>query len=120
MAATSDLVAAARDHAGDSLRVVATYEGDDIEFHYLRDDVAADYSDAEFDRIREHVFLEGIQEPHLEELFGGRDLLCQSFVFEDIVAFYYNEDDTTGRFVSADRGAFDELDAFVADCLSPE
>jgi len=120
MAATSDLVAAARDHVGDSLRVVATYEGDDLEFHYLRDDVAADYSDAEFDKIREHVFLEGIQEPHVEDLFDCRDLQCQSFVFEDFVAFHYNEDDARGRFVSADRDAFDELDEFVAGCFSTE
>lgn len=117
MPSDSTLVRDVRDHAGESLRVVAKYDGDDVDFHYLRDDVADEYTLEEIDDVREYILLEGIAEPHLESLFHGRELRCRTFAFEDIHVFHFSIDDARGLFVAVDTGGVDDFEAFVNDCL---
>lgn len=118
MASDSELVTDAREHVGESLRVVATYDEHDVEFRYLRDDVAEAYTADDIDAIREHVLLEGLQEPHLESLFNDRDLRCQMLAFEDALGFHFNSDTTSGHFVAVDSTGLDDLNAFITDCTA--
>lgn len=118
MASTSEFVEDVRDHVGESLRAISTYRGDDVEFHYIRDDMVKEYTPEEIDEIREHILLEGMQEPLIESLFNGRPLHCQMFAVGEAFAFHFNIDDTSGHFVTVDADGLDDLNAFITDCTA--
>jgi hypothetical protein len=109
------LVETLREHAGESLRVVAEYDRDGYEIHYVREDVGARL-EARADDIHRDLVLEGISREHLEDLFGAGDLHCTMHRFEDVTAFHFADHEHEGLFVSVDSTADLPLATFADTC----
>lgn len=107
-----------RDIVGDGLRVVATYEAEDYEIHYIRDDLRDDVGSVDVDRIHRELIMEGISREYFEELFDAGDLECMALSFKEALAIHFAGPDHTGLYVAIDPGAVDPLPALSSRCES--
>lgn len=107
-----------RELVGDALRVVATYEQDEYEIHYVREDVEDLVSAKDIERIHREMVLEGFSREYLEDLFGAGDLECTVFGFRETVAMHFAGPDHRGLYVAVDPGTFDPFPAFRKRCES--
>lgn len=112
------LVADLRDIVGDGLRVVATYEAETYEIHYVREDLQSDVGQRDADRIHRELIMEGISREYFEELFGAGDLECMALAFEEALAIHFAGPDHTGLYVAVDPDAVDPLPAISSRCES--
>ncbi|GGL34636.1 hypothetical protein GCM10009037_17820 [Halarchaeum grantii] len=104
-----------RDRLGDSLRSVVGYTRNDYTVHYLRDDVAADYDDAEIARGVEEMRFESLEAEYVNDLFAERhgELRCNVTFFEDAVELNFPLSETEGLAVAVDADHFARQDSFV-------
>jgi hypothetical protein len=117
MAGGDALVRELHELAGDSLRVVATYDRQGYEIRHARDDVDARLGDIAAD-VHQDLVLEGLSREHLEELFDAGDLRCSMHRFETVTAFHFAEAEYRGLFVSIDSDADVPLASFTDTCWS--
>lgn len=97
------------------LRVVATYDREGYEPHYVREDAEANL-EANADRVHRDLVLQGVGREHLEDLFDAGGLRCSMHGFEDLTAFHFVGEGYTGLFVSVDADADLPLATFVERC----
>ncbi|MFB6138963.1 MAG: hypothetical protein ABEJ26_00850 [Halosimplex sp.] len=109
------LTDALRELAGDSLRVVATYDRDGYDPVYVRSD-AEDRVRSRGDRVHDELVLQGIGRGHLEDLFDAGDLQCSVHRFDDVTAFHFAAGEFSGLFVSVDSDADLPLATFAETC----
>jgi len=98
-----ELVAEMEAELGDALRPVATYESQSYEMHYFREDVEADYTEAELARLYEPVEIEGMGYEHFQKHFHTGNLECAIYGFEPALMVHFPWDPFAGLFVSIDR-----------------
>ena len=115
MTGGDELVAELQHHAGDALRVVAEYDREGYELHYVREGVGGRLDDRAED-IHQNLVLEGISREHLEDLFGAGDLHCSMHRFDDMTAFHFAEEEYTGLFVSVESDVDLPLASFADTC----
>ncbi len=115
MSGGGELVAELQQQAGDALRVVAEYDREGYDVHYVREDVGARL-DERADPIHRNLVLEGISREHLEDLFGAGDLHCSMHRFDDMTAFHFAEEEYTGLFVSVESDVDLPLASFADTC----
>lgn len=106
----------ARAEVGDALRAVARYAEREYEFLFLRDDVEAQYSAAERERVMDDLVISGIGASYVEELFHAGRIQCIAYGFERAVMVQFVEANYEGVFVSFDRAAAIDIDAFIDRC----
>lgn len=111
MPSIDEVYRTAEDCFGDSLRVAASYDDEEMDFSYLRNDVSEQYTD-EPNHLRELFLFEGMHEPYLETQFQ-RTLRCRLFVLEDAVAIHFRNADDSGQFLAIDIDGIDGLEAFL-------
>lgn len=106
--------------ANGSLRSIVAYERGKFDVVYLRDDVAAQYSEDEFADAIDGSRLDSLYAPNYEESFGDDhgDLVCLVQVFENVVEVNVALDDGVGVAVALDGDATDDLQALVSDVRS--
>lgn len=107
-----------RDIVGDGLRVVATYEAEEYEIHYVRDDLRDDVGSLDVDRIHRELIMEGISREYLEELFDAGDLGYLALSFEQALALHFAGPGHTGLYVAIEPDAVDPLPALHGCCES--
>jgi len=109
------LVEALRELAGDSLRVVASYDRDGYEPMYVREGTR-DRVQARAERVHDELVLQGLGRAHLEDLFGAGDLQCSIHRFDELTAFHFAAAEFTGLFVSVDSDVDLPLATFAETC----
>lgn len=114
--ATPEVVEAARAEVGDALRSVARYAEREYEFLFLRDDIEAQYSAAEIERVMDDLVISGIGASYVEQLFHAGRIQCIAHGFEQAVVVQFVEGPYEGVFVSFDRGSAVDFDAFIDRC----
>lgn len=112
----AELLDVARDHVGDSLRAVATYQERLYEFHHLRGDIDDSYSAQEIERVFDNLVLSGLTTDYLEEIFHAGRIECTMYGFEAAAMFHFVTGEASGVFLTFDRDIEVNLDAFVSDC----
>lgn len=116
MSSAPELVSALKDEVGDNLRSVSTYREDDFELHYMREDVASIYSEAEMDRVFDDLVLQGLGRDVLEEMFHAGEFECSMYGFEEAAMFHFVENGYSGLFVTFNRKTDFNLDSLIATC----
>lgn len=109
-----DLVADLHAEVGDALRSVATYDEGGYEFHHLRADVEAAYSEADIQAVYEDLVIQGISREYMEDLFHAGGLRCSIYGFDDAAMFHFIGEGYTGLFVSMDADVELNLDAIIS------
>lgn len=95
---------------GDALRGVGEFQEDDYQLLYMRDDVSAQYSTEELDRIWRDMILESLRRQPLEGQFvAGGDYLFSAIGFEESVVFLVSHARGEGLVFSMDWGYFPRL-----------
>jgi hypothetical protein len=117
MVGENALVRELQELAGDSLRVVATYDRKGYDVRYAREDVESRLGNIAED-VHQDLVLEGLSRVHLEELFDAGDLRCSMHRFEEVTAFHFPEAEYQGLFVSIDSQADVPLASFTDTCWS--
>lgn len=90
--------------AGECLRIVLTYEGDEYETTYVRDDVENAYSPEEFDEKLKQLVVDGLSDPPTQEQFrqfGDTEVIIRRF--EKAIVLHYPLDEFTGAALTFDR-----------------
>jgi hypothetical protein len=111
----SATVEALKTHAGESLRVVATYDEDGYDALYVRDGMESRLA-THADDVHEELVLQGLGHGHLEDLFGAGELSCSMHRFEDLIAFHFVSGEFSGLFVSLDADTDVPLATFADLC----
>jgi len=109
------LIDALRELAGDSLRLVATYDEDGYEAVYATGE-AAERVETLGDRVHEELVLQDLGRGHLEDLFAAGDLECSMHRFEDLTAFHFATGEFSGLFVSVNSKEDLPLETFSETC----
>ncbi len=110
---------AVADRFGEALRSVAWYDGDAFDFQFLRDDVAVQYDERDYDRVFRTLRLEALDRPNLDSLYAHGDLRCTCRVFAGATVLHVATSETTGVLVSVDAGTIADLRA-VTGVLTDE
>jgi hypothetical protein len=111
----SATVDALKAHAGEALRVVATYDEAGYDALYVRDGLEQRMT-AQADAVHDELVLQGLGRGHLEDLFGAGELECSMHRFEELTAFHFAAGEFTGLFVSIDADADVPLATFAETC----
>lgn len=91
------------DQFGRDLRVVATYEDEDYELHFMRDDVREDYSEPEIAKVFDQIAIEGMGYQHFQKLFHVGELRCAMYGFEGATIFHFPTDTFDGLVVAIEQ-----------------
>lgn len=113
---TPELIDDLQDRVDSDLRVIATHDEGQYDFHYQRDDISEKYTPDEFDRIFKDLVLEGMYREHFENLFHVGQMECGVWGFEEAYIFYFPGPEYTGLVVSVDRDGPLDIDALVETC----
>lgn len=111
------LVDELQDLAGDSLRVVASYDRNGYDVRYVRADIEPRL-DAHAEDVHRDLVLEGLSREHLENLFEAGELRCSMHRFGKMTAFHFPEVEHQGLFVSIDSDADVPMASFTDTCWS--
>lgn len=114
----SELVETLHEVAGDAVRSVCTYDEENYDLLFMRENVDAIYSTEEIEEIFDDLRLEGWGRERLEGLFNAGGLECSIYGFEDAMMFHFVENGFEGAFVTYDRGADVDVEAFLEACES--
>lgn len=106
-----------REKTGGNLRSIITYEMDDREFTYLRDDIADQYSTDELEKAVDDSRMESLSAPMYQDIYSEEhgDLSCLVKCFENVVEMNFVLDDGVGAVVALDIGALDGSYGLVSE-----
>lgn len=96
------LVKQLRERHGDGLRVVATYNEEGYDIHYIDENATDAYTTADFENIHDDVVLQDIEQPFQESLFHELgEIRGKLRLFEDglVAHFWPTGDMSDGAFV---------------------
>lgn len=114
---TREIVDYLREAVGDGLRAVDYYGRDGHETLYIRDDVAALYSDEDFDRLRRQRILDTYSARHSRSIYELGDFHYSVQQFEDALLLQFPITRDSGVVVSLDAGVSIEIPGFGYACL---
>lgn len=99
------------------LRSIIRYDDDTVDVEYVRDDVAAQYSDDELERAIDESRLESLHVPLYEHAFSKNhgDLQCMITCFENVIEMNFAIDDGVGAAVAIDAEAMDDAHGVVSE-----
>lgn len=102
---------------GDDLRSIITYQESAHEVVYLRDDVATQYSEDDFEKSIKDTRFDSLTKPLYEETFSEEhgELTCLVQAFENAVEMNFVLADGEGVAVGMDATALLETNGLVAD-----
>ena len=118
---TDALVSDLRREVGDALRAVGTYDGEAYEVLSLRDDLATELDDDDFDAIRQGAVFDTLERDYYERLFstvGAFEATVRQF--ERAVVVEVPTGDHGGVLVSLDRDHDGSTRAVVDCCRAHE
>jgi hypothetical protein len=107
-----------RDRADEFVRSVGYYTADDYELVYMREDVAAQYSEEELQAVVDDLRLEGLAAPRQENLYVLGKLNCTVRCFNRGVVMHFPHDRTSGTVAIMEYDAATRLHGFIAGCLN--
>lgn len=118
---TSPNVDALLDHldhrAGDGLRTVVTYDGEDSTIHYVRDDLDEDAVRATVDETHGNIGRNRSSSDYLDRQLGPRRASVQ-LRDRGVVYHLTPEGERRGALVTFDPDVARRLDLFARECLS--
>ena len=117
-AKTYKLSAYLRERADEFVRTVGYYTEDSHEVLYIRDDVAAQYTDEELQAVIDDLRLEGLSTPRQESLYVLGNLNCTVRCFNKGVVMHFPHDQTSGTVAIMEYDAATQLHSFIAGCLN--
>lgn len=99
-----------------NIRSIIAYGEDEHEVYYIRDDVAGQYDEAEFENSIEDTRLDSLSRPIYESTFSEEhgDLTCLVQAFENAVEMNFIIGDGRGVAVGLDAEALEETHGLVA------
>lgn len=108
------------DRTDGGLRSIVAYEREEFDVVYLRDDVAAQYTEEAFADAIDGSRLDSLYAPVYGETFADDhgDLVCLVQAFENVVEVNVALDDGVGVAVALDGDATNDLQALVSDVRS--
>ena len=107
-----------RNRADEFVRSVGYYNADDYELVYLREDVAAQYTEEELQAVVDDLRLEGLAAPQQEDLYVLGKLNCTVRCFNRGVVMHFPHDRTSGTVAIMEYDAATQLHSFIAGCLN--
>lgn len=98
------------------LRSIIKYTPDSIEIEYIRDDVAAQYSDKELHKAINESRLDSLHAPLYEHSFSKDhgQLQCMITCFENVIEMNFAIDDGVGAAVAIDAEAMDDAHGIIS------
>jgi hypothetical protein len=108
------------ERAGDDLRSIIAYDEDDHELVFLRDDVAAKYTNDELCEAIDGSRLESLYSPIYEDVYADDhgEFQCLIQCFDDVIEINFALGDGEGAAVAIDATAMAETHGIVADARS--
>lgn len=105
------------ERAGDELRSIIAYDEDGHELVFLREDVAAQYTEDELCDAIDGSRLESLYSPIYEDVYADDhgDLQCLIQCFDDVIEINFALGDGEGAAVAIDATAMAETHGIVAD-----
>ena len=98
------------------LRSVIRYDTDSVEVEYVRDDVAAQYSDDGLRKAIDESRLDSLHAPLYEHAFSKEhgDLQCMITCFEHVIEMNFAVGDGVGAAVAIDADAMDDAHGVIS------
>ncbi|PSQ58088.1 hypothetical protein BRD18_06525 [Halobacteriales archaeon SW_7_71_33] len=115
---TEELCEFLQHRAGDLLRAVGYYDGEEYELLYLRDDLQSQYTPAEIGAIAEELRREHEGLTASETSYRLGELNCSIVTYDEGVVMQFPHDESTGTLVTLDPEAARQLVGFVDRCLA--
>lgn len=105
-------------HQTDAFRVAIHYESDSYDVLYRREDVAEEYTEAEFDEVVKNAILQGLDEsPEQSEFTRWGHLDVTARWFHEVVLVYVPLGEWTGVILSFDRENTDSYGDLMSGVL---
>jgi hypothetical protein len=104
---------------GDAVRLVATYDGDDTDLLYRREDAEDEFSEEEFEETLNNAVLKALDDAREQPEFsrwGHLDATVRWF--HDVVALQVPTDDWTGVLITIDRAGIPPGEDIVETVLT--
>lgn len=118
MATTNnDFVEFLRKEAGDYLRSILYFDGQNHEVAYVRDDVAEEYTERDRERIVESLLAEASARNREEELYVHGELNCIVRSFDRAVELHFPKGVHSGTAVALEPDAARDLSGLIASIL---
>lgn len=108
------------ERAGDALRSIIAYDQGDHELVFLRDNVAAKYTDDELCGAIDGSRLESLYSPIYEDVYSADhgELQCLIQCFDDVIEINFVLGDGVGAAVALDATAMADAHGLLADARS--
>ncbi|MCG1002763.1 MULTISPECIES: hypothetical protein [Halobacterium] len=113
---TEELIAFLRSEAGEYLRGAVYYTEDDYEVLFLRDDVAALYTDEELELLFDYYRDQNRKEADVEPFDLGNDH-CTVHFYDDAILFHFMQQETSGTIITLSPEAGRDIVQFITRCL---
>jgi len=114
-AAAKQLVDYLASRAGDMVRAVAFYTGDDYEILYIKDEIRAKYTEAEIERVADLLRAEP-RRSRVESTFEMGEFRCSLLAFGDGIVMHFPQGGGTGTLVTLEVDAARQFSQFAAEC----
>lgn len=113
----SRLKAFFQERAPGMLRSIVKYEHDSFETVFVRDDVAAQYSQEELKHAIDESRMDSLAAPIYEDTYSEDhgDLTCLVQCFENVIEMNFVLEDGVGAAVALDAAAFADAQGIVAE-----
>lgn len=106
------------ERAEEFVRSVGYYTDEEYELVYMREDVAAQYTEDELQAVIDDLRLEGLATPRQESLYVLGKLNCTVRCFNAGVVMHFPHDRTSGTVAVLEYDAATQLHSFIAGCLN--
>lgn len=106
-----------RDEAGQSLRLVGHYTDDSFDILYLRDDLADEYDDGDFEASFEVHRRDQAAAAEQGEVVQAGDQHCTLRVYDEAIVFNFTQTDDVGTIVSVNPAVGRNLLTFITRSL---
>lgn len=113
--AAKELTSILRDRAGERLRGVTMYDGEEYELLYLREDVRGNRLKSEVDDML--VYLQRNSHAGEEAAFHFGAHRASTQFYDDAVVIHVPDGDHTGTVVTLDNDGSGQLDGLVEACI---
>lgn len=115
---SDDFVDFMRAEAGEYLRSVIYFDGQEHDLAYVRSDVEGVYTDRERERIVQSLLAESSSRNREEDLYVHGDLNCIVRSFDAAIELHFPEGVYSGTAVALDREAARDLSGLIASVVA--
>lgn len=113
----NDFVEFLQEEAGDYLRSILYFDGQDYEMAYVRDDIQDEYTERDRERIVESLLAEAHARNQEEELYVHGELNCIVKSFEHAVELHFPKGIYSGTAVALDIEAARDLSGLITNIV---